>query len=125
MGQGNFSGYGDRSPTCQRYITRRMMRTPERPLPDQAPVVFTLIPHAVYPGCFQRFIRREIIITRNDFLRTNIYYRSYEASKWAVNYIRYRKRRANEMRALLAEFGPAGSSPALTSHTTLTVQTLR
>jgi hypothetical protein len=74
---------------------------------------------------WQRFFRREIIITRNDFLRTNIYYRSYEASKWAVNYIRYRKRRANEMRALLAEFGPAGSSPTLSSHTPLTVQTLR
>jgi len=77
-------------------------------------------------GKWQRFARREIIITRSDFLRTNIYYRSYEASRWAVNYIRYRRRKASEMRALLADYGPAGSSPPIALHTSaLTLQTLR
>jgi hypothetical protein len=75
---------------------------------------------------FQRFVRREIIITRNDFFRTNIYYRSYEASRWAVNYIRYRKRKATEMRTLIADFGPAGSSrPAPPHSSSLALQTLR
>jgi hypothetical protein len=59
-------------------------------------------------------------------LRTNIYYRSYEASRWAVSYIRYRRRKASEMRSLLADYGPAGSSPPLLPHTSaLSVQTLR
>jgi hypothetical protein len=75
---------------------------------------------------WQRFARREIIITRNDFLRTNIYYRSYEASRWAVNYVRYRRRKASEMRALLADYGPAGSSqPAVPHAAGLTVQSVR
>jgi LssY C-terminus len=77
-------------------------------------------------GKWHRFARREIIITRNDFLRTNIYYRSYEASRWVVNYVRYRKRKASETRALLAEYGPGGSSPAVAPHLPgLAVQTLR
>jgi len=77
-------------------------------------------------GKWHRFARREIIITRNDFLRTNIYYRSYEASRWAVNYVRYRKRKASETRALLAEYGPGGLSPAEVPHLPgLAVQTLR
>ncbi len=74
----------------------------------------------------QRFARREVIITRNDFLRTNVYYRSYEASRWVVDYVRYRKRKASEMRALLADYGPAGSSPPVVPHTSgLTLQTVR
>jgi hypothetical protein len=77
-------------------------------------------------GKWQRFARREIIITRNDFLRTNIYYRSYEASRWAINYIRYRRRKASEMRALLADYGPAGSSRPDSPHTSVrSVQSLR
>jgi hypothetical protein len=77
-------------------------------------------------GKLQRFARREIIITRNDFLRANIYYRSYEGARWVVDYIRYRKRKASETQALLAEYGPAGSSPPNLAHTSpLSVQTLR
>ena len=76
---------------------------------------------------WHRFARREIIITRNDFLRTNIYYRSYEASRWAVNYVRYRRRKASEFRTLRAEFGPPGSSKPETKQRTsgLALQTLR
>lgn len=78
-------------------------------------------------GKFQRFVRREILITRNDFLRTNIYYRSYEASRWAVEFVRYRRRKASEMRTLLADYGPAGSSPPVVGpHAPgLAVQSLR
>jgi hypothetical protein len=77
-------------------------------------------------GKWQRFARREIIITRNDFLRTNVYYRSYEASRWAVNYVRYRRRKASETRTLMSEYGPAGSAPVVVPRTSaLTVQSLR
>jgi hypothetical protein len=60
---------------------------------------------------WQRFLRREVLVTRSDLLRTNIYYRSYEVSRWAYEYVRYRRRRASEMRSLQAAYGPAGSSP--------------
>jgi hypothetical protein len=76
-------------------------------------------------GKMQRFVRREIMITRNDFLRTNVYYRSFEVSRWVVNYVRYRRRKSSEMRVLLADYGPAGSSPATGPHSSALVKTLR
>jgi hypothetical protein len=77
-------------------------------------------------GKWQRFARREIIITRSDFLRTNIYYRSYEVSRWAVHYIQYRRRKASEMRALMADYGPGGSSQTANPHiSVLAMQTVR
>jgi hypothetical protein len=68
-------------------------------------------------GKWQRFARREILVTRSDFLRTNIYFRSFEVSRWAYEYVRYRRRKASEMRSLKATYGPAGSSPPATPHT--------
>jgi hypothetical protein len=77
-------------------------------------------------GKWQRLARREVMIARNDFLRTNMYYRSYEVTRWAVEYIRYRRKKSSEMRSLLADYGPAGSSPPVAAHPPgLTVQTLR
>jgi hypothetical protein len=77
-------------------------------------------------GKWQRFARREIIITRSDFLRTNVYYRSYEATRWLVKYIQYRRRKASEMRTLLADYGPAGSATPESPHTSVrAVQSLR
>jgi hypothetical protein len=77
-------------------------------------------------GKFQRFIRREIMITRNDFLRTNIYYRSWEGARWTVNYLRNRRKKASEMRTLMADYGHAGSSRSKVPRTTaLSVQTVR
>jgi hypothetical protein len=77
-------------------------------------------------GKMQRFVRREIMITRNDFLRTNVYYRSWEVSRWVVDYVRYRRRKSSEMRVLLADYGPAGSSPVTSPHSPgLAVKTLR
>src|SRR5208337_3241836 len=65
----------------------------------------------------QRFARREVLVTRSDFLRTNIYYRSFEVSRWAYEYVRYRRRKASEMRSLQATYGPAGSSSPAAPHT--------
>ncbi len=62
-------------------------------------------------GKWKRFARREIIITRSDLIRGNIYWRSFEMSRWAVDYVRYRRKKASELRTLRAEYGPAGSSP--------------
>jgi LssY C-terminus len=41
----------------------------------------------------QRFARREILSARNDLLRTNPYWRTFEATRWLVEYIRQRRRR--------------------------------
>jgi hypothetical protein len=74
----------------------------------------------------QRFLRREVLVTRSDFLRSNIYYRSFEVSRWAYRYIRYRQHKAEEMRSLLATYGPAGSSaPDPPHNSTLTVKAFR
>jgi hypothetical protein len=74
----------------------------------------------------QRFARREVLVTRSDFLRTNIYYRSFEVSRWAYEYVRYRRRKSSEMRSLQATYGPAGSSPPPPPHTSvLAIHALR
>jgi hypothetical protein len=41
----------------------------------------------------QRFARREILSARNELLRTNPYWRTYEASRWIFDSIRRRQRR--------------------------------
>ncbi len=40
---------------------------------------------------WQRFARREILSARNELLRTNPYWRTFEASRWMVYSIRERK----------------------------------
>jgi hypothetical protein len=43
----------------------------------------------------QRFARREILTARNDLLRTNPYWRTYEGSRWLIDYyIRWHRRRS-------------------------------
>jgi hypothetical protein len=42
---------------------------------------------------WQRFARREILSARNGMLRTNPYWRSFEAVRWMVESIRHRERR--------------------------------
>ena len=44
----------------------------------------------------QRFARREILSARNELLRTNPYWRTYESSRWLVEYIIRRRRQAIE-----------------------------
>jgi hypothetical protein len=53
----------------------------------------------------QRFARREILSARNELIRTNPYWRTYEGSRWVVDYVRWRNRRT---------LGPEllGNSPA-------------
>jgi hypothetical protein len=43
---------------------------------------------------WQRFARREILSARNELLRTNPYWRSFEAVRWIVESIRQHERRA-------------------------------
>jgi hypothetical protein len=40
----------------------------------------------------QRFARREVLSARNELLRQNPYWRTYEGSRWLVEWIRRRKR---------------------------------
>jgi hypothetical protein len=42
-------------------------------------------------GGLQRIARREILVARNDLLRTNRYWRAYEGGLWVINSIRHRK----------------------------------
>jgi hypothetical protein len=44
----------------------------------------------VHGNYFQRLLRRQILSARSDFYRKNIYYRSYEVSRWMVTTIRHR-----------------------------------
>jgi hypothetical protein len=69
---------------------------------DDAPVV------PEHGGFMQRFLRREILSARNGVLRTNPYWRSYEAGRWLVEYVRGR-RQAN---AQVAAVTPAPVHPA-------------
>ena len=43
---------------------------------------------------WQRFARREILSARNGLLRTNPYWRTFEATRWVVQSVRRRKRGA-------------------------------
>ncbi len=44
----------------------------------------------------QRFARREVLSARNDLLRTNPYWRTFEASRWIVYSIRQRNHRTQD-----------------------------
>jgi hypothetical protein len=62
----------------------------------------------------QRFARREILSLRNDVVRENIYWRSYEGVRWMITAYRGRGGRAqeNETRALAKEEPKQGSDRA-------------
>jgi len=62
----------------------------------------------------QRLARREILSLRNDVIRENIYWRSYEGVRWMVTAYRGRGGRAqeNETRALAKEEPKQGSDRA-------------
>jgi hypothetical protein len=55
----------------------------------------TLLP--AHGDRLQRFARREILSARNELIRTNPYWRTYEASRWMIESIRRRRRRASEL----------------------------
>jgi hypothetical protein len=52
----------------------------------------------------QRFARREILSLRNELLRDNSYWRSYEAIRWAVT----AGRRNKEQEVVAADVAPKG-----------------
>jgi hypothetical protein len=64
----------------------------------------------------QRFARREILSARNDLLRDNRYWRTYEASRWLVSYIRRRKRREIEQSTIKAS-STVGLRQSVSFHT--------
>jgi hypothetical protein len=64
------------------------------------PTAFSVDPAPVpmHGSPLQRFARREILVTRNDLMRNNIYWRGYEASRWTYLYLRDRHRKhVNEL----------------------------
>jgi len=44
-------------------------------------------------GRLQRFVRREILCARNDAMRTNLYWRTFEGARFAVSYLHQRRQR--------------------------------
>ncbi|MEO7144909.1 MAG: LssY C-terminal domain-containing protein [Bryobacteraceae bacterium] len=54
-------------------------RAPERDIAEMAAPAL-----AVHGNRFQRFARREILSARSDLIRANIYWRSYEGTRWAI-----------------------------------------
>jgi hypothetical protein len=60
----------------------------------------------------QRFARREILSARNELLRTNPYWRTYEGSRWIVDYVRSRRRQMPdpELKSKSPVSGPARSA---------------
>ena len=66
----------------------------------QAPRLSTetvdLTPVPEHGGRLQRFARREVLGFRNGVLRTNPYWRAFEASRWIVYSIRERRHRTLE-----------------------------
>jgi hypothetical protein len=42
-------------------------------------------------GVFQRVVRRQIMCLRNDFLRTNVYWRSFEGARMVVSAMRHKQ----------------------------------
>ena len=45
----------------------------------------------VHGNGFQRFARRQILSIRSDFYRRNMYWRSYEATRWVIAAIRQKR----------------------------------
>lgn len=64
------------------------------------------VPLPAHGGGLQRFTRREILGARNDLLRTNPYWRSFEACRWIVDYIRDRRKRQAPDPVLLSTSAP-------------------
>jgi len=52
-------------------------------------------PLPVHGGKLQRFVRREILSMRSDLLRTNMYYRAYEGTRWVIEAAIRRHRRGH------------------------------
>jgi hypothetical protein len=51
----------------------------------------------------QRLLRRQILSARSDYLRTNIYWRGYEGTRWAVATLRKRAHKNSEPEQVVAK----------------------
>lgn len=61
----------------------RLAQSDSEPLPE----------HGVF---LQRLLRREILSVRSDYYRTNVYWRSYEGTRWLVIAIKHRHNKGKE-----------------------------
>jgi len=93
---------GDRMTTDGRLAVIRLRN---RPMP-QFMVSFALEPLPMHGKVMQRFARREILSMRNDLIRNNSYWRSYEALRWTVTAAR--RRREKDVEVASAEPKPLG-----------------
>lgn len=62
------------------------------PAPRLSTKTFDLNPLPPRGRKLQRFLRREILSARNELIRTNPYWRSYEGGRWLVGLVRRRMR---------------------------------
>ena len=55
-------------------------------------------PIRIHGNYFQRLARRQILSVRSDFYRRNMYWRTYEGTRWMVLAVRHRHERAPQFR---------------------------
>ncbi len=91
---------GDRMSTDGRLAVIHLRTRPEA----QLTISFPQAPLPMHGRLMQRFARREILSLRNELLRDNSYWRSYEAIRWAVT----AARRNKEQEVLAADVAPRG-----------------
>jgi len=72
------------------------------PAPRLATSTLDLGPVPAHGRRLQRFARREILSARNELLRSNRYWRTYEGSRWLISYMRRRRRRETVLRLIAA-----------------------
>lgn len=57
---------------------------------------------APHGNLFCRLVRREILSLRNDVLRDNLYWRTYEGLRWAAKVVRWRIRNIPKVAEVMA-----------------------
>jgi hypothetical protein len=85
------NGTGDTMTTDSRLA---LIRLTQCVAPRMAAATDTETPLPVHGGKIERFIRREILSMRSDLIRTNVYYRAYEGTRWMIEAAIRRHRRA-------------------------------
>jgi hypothetical protein len=91
---------GDRMNTDGRLAVIHLRNRPA----VQLMVSFPTDPLPMHGKLLQRFARREILSMRNELLRDNSYWRTYEAIRWAVT----AARRHKDTEVLAADVAPKG-----------------
>jgi hypothetical protein len=99
------NGTGDPMSTDARLA---LMRLNECVAPRLATETVDETPLPVHGGKMQRFVRREILSMRSDVLRTNVYYRVYEGSRWVIEATIRRHRRRSQPPYPAPVSSPAG-----------------